>query len=128
MLLYENNLQRDTATIGYINQGLTENRLCVYASVNAYDRSNLYKVSSKIKGYKENINQGNLLIINLKPFYNSALRRDLTPFEEFKTQIQQELERRNNKSLIIVADCADNLFQNQYFDRPQCHVTNDPKQ
>jgi hypothetical protein len=78
----------------------------------------LFKVSSKIKGYKENINKGNFLIINLKPFYNTALRVDLTPFEGL-AQIQQELERRNNKSVIIVADCADNLFQNQYFDQSE---------
>ena len=43
---------------------------------------------------------------------------DLTPFEGL-AQIQQELERRNNKSVIIVADCADNLFQNQYFDQSE---------
>jgi len=91
----------------------------VYASVNAYDRSNLSKVSSKIKDYKENVNKRNLLTINLKPFYNSALGGDLTSFEELRTQIQQELERRNNKSVIIVADCADNLFQNQYFDQSE---------
>jgi hypothetical protein len=45
------------ATIDYINQGLKENQLCVYASVNAYDRSNLSTVSSKIKDYKENIDK-----------------------------------------------------------------------
>ena len=100
MLLYENNTERDIATIDYINQGLTENQLCVYASVNAYDRSKLSKVSSKINDYKENINKRNLLIINLKPFYDCALRGDLTPFEELRTQIQQELERRNNKSVL----------------------------
>ena len=68
-----------------------------------------------------------MLIVNLKPFYDSALKGDLTPFENLRKQIQQELERRgNNKSVIIVANCADNLFQNQYFDQSQlveswCH-------
>jgi hypothetical protein len=119
MLLYENNSERDNVTIDYINQGLKENQLCVYASVNAYGRWNLSNVSSKIKDYKENINKRNLLIINLRPFYNSALTGDLTPFEELKTQIKQELERRDNKSVIIVADCADNLFQNQYFNQSE---------
>jgi len=69
---------RDNVTIDYINQGLIENQLCVYASVNAYDRSNLSKVLDKIKGYKENIVKRNLLIVNLRPFYDSALRGDLT--------------------------------------------------
>jgi len=117
--LYENNSERDNATIDYINQGLKENQLCVYASVNAYDRSNLSKVLSKIKDFKENTNKRNLLIINLRPFYISALTEDLTPFEELRTQIKHELKHRDNKSVIIVADCADTLFQNQYFNQPE---------
>jgi CheY-like chemotaxis protein len=117
--LYGNNSRRDIATTNCINQGLKEDRLCIYASVNACDRSNLYNVSSKIKDYKENIKTGNLLIIDLKPFYNSALRGDLTPFEELVTHIKQELEHRNSKSVLIVADCADNLFQNQYFNQSE---------
>jgi hypothetical protein len=117
--LYKSNSERDNATTDYINHGLKENQLCIYASVNAYDRLNLSKVSSKIKNYKENVNKRNLLIINLKPFYYSALRGDLTPFEELRTQIQHELQRRSNKSVIIVADCADNLFQNQYFNQSE---------
>ncbi|HYA82189.1 MAG TPA: hypothetical protein VEH06_01880, partial [Candidatus Bathyarchaeia archaeon] len=119
VLLYGNNSRRDIATTNCINQGLKEDRLCIYASVNACDRSNLYNVSSKIKDYKENIKTGNLLIIDLKPFYNSALRGDLTPFEELVTHIKQELEHRNSKSVLIVADCADNLFQNQYFNQSE---------
>jgi CheY-like chemotaxis protein len=91
----------------------------------------LSKVSSKIQDYKDNINKRNLLIINLRSFYNSALTGDLTPFEGLRTQIKQELERRNNRSVIIIADCADNLFQNQYFNQSELverwwhHVYND---
>ena len=40
--------------------------------------------------------QKNLLVVNLKPFYDSALKGDLTLFEKLKKQIQQELEHRNN--------------------------------
>jgi CheY-like chemotaxis protein len=119
MLLYDNNSERDVATVSYINQGLEENQLCMYASVYAYDEPRLSRILHKIKDYKENINKRNLLIVNLKPFYDSALNGDLIHFEKLKTQTQQELERRNNKSVIIVADCADNLFQNQYFDQSE---------
>lgn len=120
MLLYKNNSERETAALNYINQGLKENQLCIYASVDASDQLQLSRISSKIVDFKENVDKRNLLIINLKPFYDSALKRDLTGFEKLKRQIQQELEHRNNnKSVIIVADCADNLFQNQYFDQSQ---------
>ena len=121
MLLYKNNSERETAALDYINQGLKENQLCIYASVDSYDQLHLSRISSRIVDFKGNIDKRNLLIVNLKPFYDSALKGDLTPFEKLKKQIQQELERRNNnnKSVIIVADCADNLFQNQYFDQSQ---------
>lgn len=121
VLLYKNNSERETAALDYINQGLKENQLCIYASVDAYDQLRLSRISSKIVDFKENIDKRNLLIVNLKPFYDSALKGDLTGFEKLKKQIQQELEHRNNnnKSITIVADCADNLFQNQYFDQSQ---------
>ena len=37
MLLYDNNSNRDIASINYINQGLEQKLLCIYASVNAYN-------------------------------------------------------------------------------------------
>jgi CheY-like chemotaxis protein len=120
VLLYKSILERDKAALDYINKGLNENQLCIYASVEAYDQLHLSNISSKIVDFKENIYKRNLLIVNLKPFYDSALKGDLTPFENLKKQIQEELElRNNNKSVTIVADCADNLFQNQYFDQSQ---------
>ena len=69
--------------------------LCIYASVSAYDTSHLSKISCRIKNYEENIDKRNLFIVNLKPFYESVLAGDLTPFEEFKVQIQQELKERD---------------------------------
>lgn len=117
MLLYDMNSNRDVAAINYINQGLAEKQLCIYASVNAYDTSHLSKISSRIKNYEDNIDRRNLFIVNLKPFYDSALVGDLAPFEEFKVQLQQELKDRD---VLIVADCADNLFRNKHFD--QCEL------
>jgi len=49
MLLYDNNSERDIATVNYINQGLKENQLCIYASVYAYEEPHY----SRIKHYKE---------------------------------------------------------------------------
>ncbi|HET7149404.1 MAG TPA: response regulator [Candidatus Nitrosopolaris sp.] len=117
MLLYDINSNRDLAAINYINQGLTEKQLCIYASVNAYDPSHLSMISSRIKNYEENIGKRNLFIVNLKPFYDSVLAGDLTPFEEFKVQLQKELKDRD---VMIVGDCADNLFRNKHFD--QCEL------
>lgn len=117
MLLYGTNSERDSVMTALINKGLEENQLCIYASVDAHDKSHLANLRSKIKNYEEHIYKKNLLIVNLKPFYDSALKEDLTLFEEFRTQIDLELERRDNKRVIILADCADNLFRNQCFEQ-----------
>jgi CheY-like chemotaxis protein len=102
-----------------INKGLEENQLCIYASVDTYDKSHLANLHAKIKNFEENIYKKNLLIVNLKPFYDSALKEDLTLFEEFRTQIVLELERRANKRVIILADCADNLLRNHCFEQSE---------
>jgi CheY-like chemotaxis protein len=124
ILLCENDLSRNLTAAKCINQGLKGGQLCIYASVNACDVSYLTKLSSLIDSYKENVEKRNLLIVNLKPFYNSALVGDLRPFNEFKIQLQEELEKREynrkNKDVLIIADCADNLFANQHFD--QCEM------
>jgi CheY-like chemotaxis protein len=121
MLLYNDYTDRELATVNYISQGLQDKQLCVYASVDAYDTSHLSKISCQIKDYEENIIKRNLIIVNLKPFYGSALAGDLTPFEEFYIQLQQELKHRDGRNgVLIVADCADNLFRDKNFD--QCNI------
>ncbi|HXX98575.1 MAG TPA: response regulator [Candidatus Bathyarchaeia archaeon] len=118
MLLYNACSERELAFINYINQGLREKQLCVYASVDAYNTSHISKISRQIKEYEENVIKRNLIILNLKPFYDSALAGDLTPFDEFYIQLQQELKHRDDKNgVLIVADCADNLFRDKHFDQ-----------
>lgn len=72
ILLYESDSRRNIATASCINQGLKESQLCIYASVNAYDTSHLSKISSLVDSYQENVDNGNLIIVDLKPFYDSA--------------------------------------------------------
>jgi CheY-like chemotaxis protein len=121
ILLYESDSRRNIATASCINQGLKESQLCIYASVNAYDNSHLSKISSLVDGYQENVANGNLIIVDLKPFYDSALEGDLSPFNEFRTQLGVELKKRSdkrkNRDILVIADCADSLFINQRFDR-----------
>jgi hypothetical protein len=119
MLLYHNNSDRNLASVNYINQGLKEKQLCVYASVDATNSSHLQKISLQINNYNDNINKRNLVIVDLNPFYDSALVGDLTPFKKFKMQLLQELKKRgkDHKGVLIVADCADYLSRNKHFEK-----------
>ncbi len=86
MLLYNDYSDRELVSINYINQGLQEKQLCIYASIDAYDTSHLSKISQKINDYEENLIKRNLIMLNLKPFYDSALTGDLAPFDAFYIQ------------------------------------------
>jgi CheY-like chemotaxis protein len=118
ILLYQNKYNLDLTSARYINQGLKEKQLCVYASVYCSDKSHLSNITSQITDYQENISMRNLLIIDLKPFYECASKGDLTPFKDLETELREELAKRrtaDKNGVLIIADCADNLFTNQLF-------------
>ena len=100
-LLYQNNFNLDLTSAKYINQELEEKQLCVYASVNGFDASHLSNISSQITNCQENIEKRNLLIVDLKPFYECALMGDLTPFKEFEMQLRQELANRGTVTILM---------------------------
>ena len=84
MLLYSSDDERNNAAVNYINDGLKIGYECIYASVGAYDSTSSYSISnlsSKVDNYKENIESGELQIINFKPYYESALNVNLSPIK-----------------------------------------------
>ncbi len=94
MLLCSNADEYNTAAIDSINEGLEAGQLCIYASVLNSDKSHLSKISSKIKNYLENIEKGNLVIIDFLPFYESAKASNLAPFKQLKKRIEELLHKR----------------------------------
>jgi hypothetical protein len=120
MLLYNNDEERNEVAANYINEGLKKGQLAVYASVNASDKLHMPKMFSRFMNYKENMNQGNLLILSLRPFYKHALTGDLGPFKDFKALLEEIVKERiaagKSNEVVIVADCADNLSRNEKFD------------
>ena len=119
MLLYDNQDKCNEAAIACINDGLREGQFCVYASVNANDSSHLAKLSSRITDYEQNIVNGNLGIVNLRPHYESALKGDLTPFIQLKTDLEKILRRRIIEGKVgkitVFADAACFMSQNRQF-------------
>ena len=120
MLLYDNEDQRNEVAINYINEGLRKEQLAIYASVNASDASRMSKILPKIADYEEKKNQGNLLILSLRPFYTRALTGDLEPFKDLKALLEEIVKERiaagKSGEVVVVADCADYLSRNEKFD------------
>ena len=122
MLLYEDKTKCNNLIINYINEGLKNGCLCIYASVdidNSKSMSLIDSLSSRIINYEENIQNGNLQFINFKPYYESALRGDLTLFEKLKSEVEDKLSNRSSEGkkdkILVFADAACTLSENRHF-------------
>ena len=92
MLLYSSDAERNNAAASYINNGLKSGHQCIYTSINAYNSkssSNISNLSSKIDNYKENIESGELQIVDFKPYYISVLNGDLSHFKKLTIELEQ---------------------------------------
>ena len=120
MLLYDDEGERSAAEIDCINDALHAGQYCVYATVDAGDKDFLAGLAPRIAGYDSHIREGNLVIIDFKPFYDSAANRDLTPFKQLKAQVEKTMKDRiasgKNEKTLIVADAACNLARHKQFD------------
>jgi hypothetical protein len=112
-LMYDNDQQRDTATTRYVNEGLKRKQLCVYASVRVRDKEHMEHISSLIDNYAKNVAQGNLIVVDLAPYYIAAMTDDFGPFEAIKDELISKVANRADKHIRLVGDCAD--FQKQTF-------------
>jgi CheY-like chemotaxis protein len=121
MLLCNKQDDYNTAAIDSINEGLGAGQLCIYASVFNGDKSHLSKISSKITNYLENIEKGNLIIIDFLPFYESAKASNLGPFKQLKKRIEELLHKRisdgKGEKVLIFAEAAGFLSEHCHFDK-----------
>ncbi len=122
MLLYEDEKSRANAAVDCINEGLGKGVLCVYASVDAFNRwtpSHVSNLSNMISNYEANLKEGNLQIINFRPYYESALDGEILPFKQLKSHLEDALlERRSNGKvdrIMVFADAAGELSRNRKF-------------
>ena len=120
-------LSVNNAAASYINNGLKSGHQCIYASINAYDSkssSNISNLSSKIDNYKENIESGELQIVNFKPYYESALHGDLSPFKKLKIELEktqrQRISEGKKDAILAFADAACSLAHNKHFE--ECKI------
>ncbi|HJT82869.1 MAG TPA: hypothetical protein VJ697_00170 [Nitrososphaeraceae archaeon] len=122
MLLYEDSNKRDDFIIDIINEGLKNNCLCIYASLGIDNSKNLLAIDnnySRITSYKENIRNEDLKLINSLPYYESALKGDLTVFEKLKSELEYILNKRRSEGkkdkILIIGDVACTLYKTGNF-------------
>ena len=116
LLLYDNQAALESLIAEHINEGLKSGQLCVFGSIHLRDHEFIESFSSLIVDYKENVKKGNLLIIDLAPFYISAVMGDMTPFENAKKMLAEKVGHRSDKRIRFVGDGAGFLFKNRHFE------------
>jgi hypothetical protein len=103
--------------LAYLVEGLQNDQLCIYHSINNIKKGHPEKVIRQISNlinYKEK----NLMIIaNSDHYYVSAACDNLQPFEDLKKQITQKAIAENKKEIRIVTDYANILYKNKHFDQ-----------
>lgn len=126
MLVYEDEEHRAQAASYWINRGLEDGQICIYASVHALDQSHMLgieKLSDRIKHCKENIRNKNLQIINFRPYVESALNGNLSPFEELKNNLEETINdlivKGKKDKITVFADAACSLCEIKSFDKSE---------
>jgi hypothetical protein len=121
MLLCNDQEECDSAAVDSINEGLKAGQLCIYSSVfNGY-KLHLDEISSKITNYQENIEKGNLTIVDFLPFYESVKVSNRAPFKQLKERVEELLRKRiaegKDDKVLIFAEAAGLLSEHCHFDK-----------
>ena len=114
-LIYQSKDELDRALADYLNKGLERGHYCIFATIHFRDRGYVQALSTRINNYQENIDSGNLLVIDLAPYYLAALTHDLRPFHETK-EFFEKTKGHSNRNVQFVSDATGFLFRNRHFD------------
>jgi hypothetical protein len=120
LLIYEDQLDLDNAIATYFNEGLKHNQLCVHSSVSLGNKDYLENFSLQITNYRENLEKGNLKMVDLVPHYVNAMVNNLKPFDDLREEIvsiaSRDKNQFDNKYIRLTGDCAALLLKNKHFE------------
>lgn len=126
ILIYENESDLDNAIATYLNEGLRRGHVCVHASVSLANEGYMENFSSRIVNYQENLENGNLKLVDLTTYYVNAMVSNLESFDKLKEEIISFIKRdknRINKHVRVTEDCATLLLKNKHLE--QCILVNE---
>ena len=113
MLLCDDEYARVEAAKKYLNYSLEKDIFVIYASVNLQQSFYQSKLHRMISNCDQNIADGNLMIFELKPFFESAALGDMEPYEDLKLLLEEIIKERivagHKGEIVVFGDCADYL-------------------
>lgn len=124
MLIYKDDNELDNAITTYINEGLKKGQICIYGTFSSINEKLSQYLASSILNYKENIEKGNLILIDLSSFYINAMIGNYEPFEKIEYEIMNKINVNNNEvdknkdqynAMRFSGICTALLFKNKHF-------------
>lgn len=122
MLVYEDDDARLDAAAYFINEGLKNHQFCIYASVHAFEAGSTLgfsSLASKVTDYEKNVEDGTLMLLDFKPFYDAASTSNLSPFLLLKQKLEAILSGLISKGMtdkiMVYADAACCLTEHKEF-------------
>ena len=122
-MYYENESQPSSVSITnhgllrYMDEGLRQDQLCVYLSMNNMKKDHQKKILSQIPNLKKNEEKNFMIIKNSDDYYINAACDNLKSFETLKKEIFEKATLDNKKEIRIVCDIPNLLFKNKHFDQ-----------
>ena len=103
----------------YIREGLQQDHLCVYLSLNNIKKNHSEILLSQLSDLKDSQLIGDNLMIVPKTddYYINAWCENLKPFDDLKKQILKKSITVNKKVIRIICDIPDFLFKHKHFDQ-----------
>ena len=101
----------------YLEEGLQQNQLCVYLSMNNLKKDHQKIILSQIPNLKKFQKENFMIIGNSDDYYINAACDNLKPFEDLKKIIFEKAILDNKKDIRIVSDIQNFLFKNKHFDQ-----------
>lgn len=120
ILIHENQFDLDTAIATYITEGLKRGQLCIYASVCLANEGYLDNFSKRITNYKENLEKGNLILVDMASHYVNAMAGNLESYYRLKeaiTNIDSKDKNRSDKFIQITGDRTTLLLKNKHIEQ-----------
>lgn len=120
LLLCNGRDECDACAMEMLNSALQDGQFCIYASVLNGRQAHLDTVAANIRDYRRHLENGDLVVLDFQPFYESALAYDLAPFVGLKASIESALGKRKAQGAdartLIFAEAAGMLCAHGYLD------------
>ena len=115
VLVYDNKEKLNDVIVDFLNTGLENGQLCVYAYINL-EQSFFAKLNDEINDFDRHISNNELLLIGLKLHKKAVINGCYDMFENLKDYLIRKATGGNDKFIRLVGDLASDFFYEEKYE------------